>query len=369
VEVKLNRSDIKNKLDAVCQVTGSKMKFILSSVKIIKVADKLELHASNGTISIITSIKLTDNDNSEGGMVVNAKELASLVDSAPEKEIKLIERANTIDFVSGDFVAKLSKLPLTDYPEFKLNPPEDSVAIGFSVFREAITKVLAVVDENSSSLPLCGVYFKGMYVIASDGKMSTFATLPVGPILEVIVPVKLLNIVKGFERAEENILISVQGPSITFKYGDTLLAGQVVDAKYPDIVKAISAFKVDLSLKVDKTALLDVLDRATLFTSLSVNKAVPAIKFEIIPGKDKSTYRITSVVDGRQTVESHPCVSWTGDKFESTFNVLYLKRAVSFVQGEVVSIRLGMPSAEGRRMPIFVDEDDKGYHSVIMAMK
>lgn len=362
MEVKFNRADVKEKLRLACQVAGAKIVDAYSSVKLSKVGDVLDIRATNSIISIWTTVKLKGNDSSEGGVIVNAKELNALVDRAPDADMILKENEKNIEFISGSFKAKLSKLPVESYPDFKIESV-GAVKINFEFFRDAIEKASLYLSENGS---ISGIAFGEGYIMATSGIAVTIIKTDELSFPRVIVPADILNVVQGIKTDSDSIYMGVKDKSIVFQCGDVLITSRTVEGTYPDVLTPVEKFKTDLKLEVNRKEFLGMLGRAKLLMYANKEKPIStAIKIKVDKPNGVATYHTTfSNGEGNETTESYPCVGWDGEEFDCPFNMINLEGAVSLLKKGVVCMKLGLPNENGRKMPMVIEEDN--YRAVLL---
>ena len=304
MNIRIDKEILNFKLDNVAHAISSKSPLaVLTGVKIEATSKGLELVASNGEISIKTTIDAENIEIIEKGKVlVEGKILVSVVKAISNGTIQLQVVDSVLVVKGGRSEYKINIMDVDSYPniDFEAFEGMNSLNINSNDFLNIVKKVVISVSASEKKPILTGVNIKGengkIIFAATDAFRLSLYTLDkeTDTNFNIVVPGASLNELLKCSFEEGESTIKFFGNKFIFEIGSLTFMTRLLDGQYPDVSRLIPS-EFECSFEFNRFALLNATNRISIMSSDSSTKdkeiSHNAIKFTTI---SKSFVKIVS---------------------------------------------------------------------------
>jgi len=339
MNIRISQKKLLKNLENISKVVSTSLHLpALTGIIIEATESHVKLIASNGTLSTKVVIPLGDNALviEPGKILVPGKLFIDLI-KRQSNMITITSDENETTIVSEGKKASLNLLNINDYPAIVFENFGEDLTINASELKNAISKVAFAAAENDRR-----VILNGVNLVAKDGKLKLSATnsfrlaqttLDISNKDLDFNVVALAKSVKNFIPSEYDgeVILNITDSKIVTKIGNTKQSLSLIDGVYPDIGKLIPPLS-DQVLTVDSKEFIKYLDDAAVM-STDTYKVV-----QLYLAKDKAIIRSKRQEVGSSITTLSNC-KWNNGEFEISFNLQYMKDAISKYDG-VIDIHL-----------------------------
>ena len=284
---------------------------------------------------------------------------AGEIDFQLEKELLLYIRPvfQKIDF-------KLKSISAEKYPEIKEIPEDKYFEFSQDSFLDMISKTLFAVSTDETRYFMNGVYFEklddALIMVATDGRRLSYITKEADQKIEtfkgIIIPPKILNLLKKLLPGEGNITLAINEQNIFIRFNRHKLSSNLIDAQFPNYQRVIPQ-EQSHQIQVNRKALQDALHRV----SLLVEEKSRRILISIQPGN-----LVISSAEGDigMAKEEMPC-EYDGPEINIALNYIYLIDPLKECKEEYIKIEFTEKDKAITLRPIKA----KDYFHIVMPMQ
>lgn len=262
----------------------------LEGIKLSLTDNNLTLTGYNLELGITTTVNVTNNDNSNGEYIINARLFSDMVRKMPSDSINIIINKN------GDMKAhlkalntncKIAVLSAEDYPEFPDTSTGESVSIPQQILKNMIHQTIYAVSVSDIKPILTGELFdisNGEFnLIAIDGKRLAIRreTIPCTDSFKFVVPSKTLDEVSKLLKDDAQVQdckIVNTSRHITFQIDKYTIVSRLLEGEFHDYKRSVpTEFDTEVILKVKD--LTECLERCSLLIN-EKNRAPIRLNFK-----------------------------------------------------------------------------------------
>lgn len=301
---------------------------------VLLVADGDGLRVTSTDLNLQIAIRAECQVEAEGSTTVAAGKLHDIIrefDNGSQIEMKMV--GDHMQVASGRSRYKLKTIRSDDFPVF-VPSGGHTFSLPAADMLKAIGKVAYAQDSDAVVRPAyCGVNIETkdgqVFFVATDGKRIAWSSLPAPEGADVdsaILSTKLVNTLsKLLDGHEGDVELTFETGKIIVGLGDTILAGKLVEGKYPPW-RRILPDGDGKRLKIDAAALEAAVRRVALIAS----ERSRVIKLEL--ANDKLTISAESPEHG-VAIEEAPC-AWDEGDIALGFNSRFLLDTIYAVASE-----------------------------------
>jgi DNA polymerase-3 subunit beta len=366
------------------------MHFVCEKEPLVKeIAIAQEIISSRNTLSILSNVLLDTHDGlltvkatdlkvsfqtkiqvetrAAGSVTVFCDKLLGVLRSLPEGEIELkLEEDQTIYirpvFQKIDF--KLKSVPADKYPEIKEIPDESYFEFPQSEFLDMVSKTLFAVSSDETRYFMNGVYFEKtddhLVMVATDGRRLSLISKPmgsaVGEFKGVIIPPKILNLVRKLAPGEGNLSLAITEDNMFVRFDHHRISSNLIDAQFPNYQRVIPQSQQH-RLVVKRESLQAALRRV----SLLVEEKSRRIHLSIQPASLVVNSAEGEIGSAREEI---PC-EYDGPEMTIAANYLYLLDPLREASDESIGIEFTNPEKALTLKPV----PEKDYFHIVMPMQ
>lgn len=346
---------------------------IISSRNVLSILSNVLLEAENNTLTIkATDLKVGFETNipvevlEPGSTTVFCEKFLSIIRSLPDGEIefeqqeaRLIIRPLTkkIDF-------QLKSIASDKYPELQNIGDDQYFSIAQSDIIEMITQTVFAVSDDETRYFMNGVYFEkqegALVMVATDGRRLSYIKKDVsGQIPDfspVIIPPKILNLVKKLSSGEGEMQIAVSEKYIFIRFDNQSIFSNLIDGQFPNYHRVIPEQQPH-TIKLDKKAFMDALKRVSLLVEQKSRRIYLNVNEDII--------LLTSEESEIGIAKEEILCDYKGAETSIAMNYLYLEEPLKVIEGDTIAILF----SEAAKAISIVSEPQKDYLHIVMPMQ
>jgi len=354
-----------------------------------EIAIAQEIISSRNTLSILSNVLLESRDNmltiratdlkvsfqtqiavetkSPGSATVFCDKLLGVLRSLPDGEIELKLEDDMMIYIRPVFQKidfKLKSIPSDKYPELKQVGEETFFDFPQKEFLDMIGKTLFAVSSDETRYFMNGVYFEctdgRLIMVATDGRrlshIAKTAELPFGDLKGIIIPPKILNLVRKLAPGEGNLSLAIADNNLFVRFNQHRISSSLIDAQFPNYQRVIPQSQ-EHRLSVDREALLAALRRVSLLVEEKSRRIQLTVQPEAL---------VVSSSEGEigMAREEIPC-EYDGPEMTLAVNYTYLLEPLREASEERFTLEFSEPDKAISLRP----EPDKDYFHVIMPMQ
>ncbi len=361
-----SRDAILKEIGIAQEVISSKNSLsILSNVLLTASGGQLTLQATDLKVGFETTIPVEVSQ--EGKTTAFCDKLLNIIRSLPEGDVELDQSDPTmlrirplskkIDFqlrcIPADKYPELARIPETAYFDF---PQRD--------FTDMVSKTLFAVSDDETRYFMNGIFVEKrddtLAMVATDGRRLAFVSrkipIPIESLRGVILPPKILTIVRKLSSGEGNLSLALTEKNVFVRMEGKHLASNLIDGQFPDYRRVVPDAQKYRAI-IEKLPLEDALRRVSLLVEQKSRKVVFAIREGALTISSKeSELGVAS--------EEVPC-KYEGPEISFAVNCLYMIEPLREIGTETVSLEFSDVNKAITMKP----QPEDGYLNVIMPMQ
>lgn len=269
----------------------------------------------------------------------------------------------------GSFRGRVAGLVADQFPKQPQFPTgKAGVSVPLTVLQQMITRTVFAVTAENTRFSINGALMKagsqGLTLVATDGHRLAYVNRQVdaGGEIQALIPRKALLELVRLKAVDENeeATLALDGNYAFFRVGRRLLFSRTLEGTFPNYDKVIPQ-ENPVTVRADRRALLDVINRVALLTSDTVRLIV--MEFAGGVGTISTGGGASAAVLGEahETIETEQ----DGADVKIGLNHEYVRQFLSVLDTEKVEIRL----KDSTTQALFQPAGQTGYQYVVMPMR
>ena len=245
---------------------------ILSNVLLLASEKTLTIRATDLKVNYESSLPV--DVTTAGSITVFGDKLHGILRSLPDGEIEFEQRDDMVLRISPVFKNirfQLKGISADKYPPFQGADVEGSFPVAKQDLIEMISHTLFAVSDDETRYFMNGVYLEKqgdhITMVATDGRRLAYASKSmessVADFKGVIIPPKLLNILRRQAPREGEFLVAVSEREFHVRYDSQRLASNLIDAQFPNYQRVIPD-RQEYRLLIERAAFEEGLRRVAL---------------------------------------------------------------------------------------------------------
>jgi DNA polymerase-3 subunit beta len=336
---------------------------ILSNVLLDAKDNTLTVRATDLKVSFETSIPVEVSN--PGTTTVFCDKFLSILRSLPAGEIEFEEDdQNTLVirplFKKIDF--RLKTIGADKYPEIQLTTDSPYFEFSQADFVDMIGQTVFAVSDDETRYFMNGVYFETvdgkLTMVATDGRRLSFVSRgtdqPVGDFDGVIVPPKVLTLVRRLVSGEGPLSVAITDKHVYFSFDNLRVSSSLIEGQFPNYKRVIPDGQ-EYSLTVNREELLEALKRVSLLVEKSRRVYI---------GLDDGLLTVNSEESEIGLAKEEVSCNYDGPEMTLALNYVYLMDPLRVITEEEVAVHF---TESNRAISIYsVPEHD--YFHIVMPM-
>ncbi len=346
---------------------------IISSRNSLSILSNVLLSTQNGSLLIrATDLKVSFETiipvdiKTEGTTTVFCDKLLAILRTLPEGEVDF-EIVNGDRFVIKPLFAKidfrLKSIPADKFPELESAPQESFFDIPQIDFIEMISQTVFAVSDDETRYFMNGVYLENndekLLMVATDGRRLSYISikpdLAIPQFPGVIIPPKVLLLVKKLLSGQGQIALAITEKQVFFEFDNQKLSSALIEGQFPNYQRVIPEHQV-YEIIINRAKLNEALKRVSLMVEKSRRVLVILSAGTFTLMSEESEIGI-----GREEV---PC-NYEGPESKIALNFQYLSDPLKVIDSEEISLHF----TETFKAISLYSKPQKNYFHIIMPMQ
>ncbi len=365
------------------------MKFICDKAVILKeISVAQEIISSRNALSILSNVLLSAENNTllikatdlkvgfetkipvsvedPGNTTVFCDKFLGILRSLPDGEVefdssdgRLVIRptGKKIDF-------QLKSIAADKFPEIQEIEEDHYFPFPQKDLNEMISETIFAVSDDETRYFMNGVFMEQqegkLSMVATDGRRLSLigreVDANVGAFDGVIVPPKILQLIRKLSSGEGNLSLAVSDKNIYVKFDNQRISSTLIEGQFPNYRRVIPESQSQ-ELTVDRLELIEALKRV----SLLVEQKSRRVRLELADG----VLTLKSEESEIGVAQEEIACSYQGPAVSIALNYLYLSEPLRVMEDEKVSLRFTEPSKAISLYPV----PEKDFFHIIMPMQ
>ncbi len=362
------RENLKNSLTISERVIGKNLSLPVLSYFLIS-TEKGMLKITSTDLEIGVDVWVNCKIEKEGGVLVPAKILSSMVNNLVDEKLVLESKDNSLFVKTQNYEANIVGY---DTKEFPIIPKiKDGIAVVFDAqtFKNGLMQVVNASAINSNRIEINSVFLnysrKNLKIVATDTYRLAEKKIENQPLnkdsnpdFSIIIPLRSINELVRILENKEKISLLLDKNQIIFETEGVRLFSRLIDGNFPPYEQVVPK-KYETASKVKKQDLLNNLRLVGLFSGKD-NR----VNFKI----SENTIELNSQNSGQGENKAVIASENQGSDAQISFNYKYLIDGLNNIQSESVLIQFNTNSAT------IIKSADRGgdageYFYLVMPMK
>lgn len=336
---------------------------ILSNVLLDARDNTLVIRATDLKVSFETSIPVEV--STPGTTTIFCDKFLSVLRSLPAGEVEFEEDdENTFIirplFKKIDF--RLKTIGADKYPEIQLSSDSPPFEFSQSDFVEMIGQTVFAVSDDETRYFMNGVYFENvdgkLTMVATDGRRLSFISRgsdqPLHDFSGVIVPPKVLSLVRRLVSGEGPLSVAVTDKHVYFAFENLRVSSSLIEGQFPNYKRVIPDGQ-KLSLTVRREELLEALKRVSLLVEKSRRVYI---------GLGEGVLTVNSEESEIGAAKEEVSCTYDGPEMTLALNYVYLMDPLRVITDEEVAIHF----TEANKAISIYSVPERDYFHIVMPM-
>ena len=313
---------------------------VVANAMIIAQDDHITIRATDISVSLETTIPAEVIKPGESSIF--CEKLVGVVRSLPTGTIEFelfdnnsVSVKPVSDKMNVDFTMRT--MGSDQYPEVMVVPSDDYFDVNQGDLAEMIEQTIFASSDDEARYFLNGIFMElgegQLIMVATDGRRMAHIAKPVEstvqPFEGIIIPQKVLKLVRRLLSGEGTIGMAVSEKRIFFKLANQFLSSGLIDGQFPNYQRVIPKEHTQ-EIIVKKSDLLGALKRVSLFAETSQRIYIDLAANSMQLSSDK--------IDAGVAVEKIDCV-YSGTDARLAINYTYFLEPLQVMKSEDVCIR------------------------------
>lgn len=326
---------------------------------------RLTISATDLEIGIVVSVPA--NIEEEGMITVPAKTFFEIISSISRGKVSLYTEENNLYFKTDKVKTVFQTIKADEFPKLYEDKGEKIGELSAEMLEKELPSIVFSASSDSGRPALSGVMLgktkgkkSGFFMVATDGyrlslRKKSGDEEEDGE--ETLIPSRIMReLIQLKDEGSVTMYVSQKSNQILFEQEDTILAGRLIEAEFPNYQKIIPD-DYSSQITMDKEELLSAVKTSSIIARESAN----IIKFTL--SKKKLVVSASAPSVGETDIDVEAVLA--GEENEIAFNSRYVIEFLSNTQGEKVIFEMSGPLNPG----VFKIEGDPDFLHIIMPIR
>jgi DNA polymerase-3 subunit beta len=338
---------------------------ILSNVLLTAEAGLLTLQATDLKVGFESSVKVDVLDN--GTTTAFCDKLLNILRSLPEGDLEMEQIDSTMLRIkpkAKKIEFQLRCIPADKYPELARVSEESYFDFPQKDFIEMVSKTVFAVSDDETRYFMNGIFVEKkddvLVMVATDGRRLAYISrkipVPMENFRSVILPPKILMIIKKLSSGEGSLSLALTDKNIFVRMEGKNLASSLIDGQFPDYRRVIPDTQKHRAI-LNRGLLEDALRRVSLLVEQKSRKVVFSL--------NEGALTISSKESELGVASEEVACEYKGPEASFAVNCLYMIEPLKEMDCETVSLEF----SDVNKAITLKPQPEDGYLNVIMPMQ
>lgn len=364
----MERDQIVQEIQIAQEIISSRSNMsILSNVLLQAQENTLTVRATDLKVSFETTLSVTVTE--PGVTTVFCDKLLGILRSVPSGEIEFEQNPQSTGenfvirpkFKKIDF--KLRSIAADKFPEIQTQSSGGYFEFPQDQFIEMVSQTVFAVSDDETRFFMNGVFMEtneeNLVMVATDGRRLSYISQEVPKGISefdgVIIPPKVLNLVKRLAGGEGTLRMAVADKHVFFDFENHLISSALIDGQFPNYRRVIPETQ-HYSVVVDKNELVEALKRVSLLVEKSRR-----IYLDLSNGQMQIRSEESEIGIAREDI----AIDFEGPETTIALNYTYLVDPLRVIDSDTISIHF----TEANKAITIYSEPRGTYFHIVMPMQ
>ena len=346
---------------------------IISSRNSLSILSNVLLEAENNYLTIKATYlkvgfetRIAVSVDNPGSTTVYCEKFLGILRAMPEGDIVFNVENHKLDISSSDkkIDFQLKIIESDKYPALKGVSDDSFFPVPQKDFLEMVNQTIFAVSDDETRYFMNGVYLESrdsdIIMVATDGRRLSYIkkefTPPEGGFESIIIPVKILGLIKKLASGEGEFNIAISDKTLFIKFDNNSIYSNLIEGQFPNYQRVIPE-KQDHVAIISKSDFLSALRRVSVLAEQKSKRVFMSIK-------ENSLDIFTEESDIGAARETIAC-EYEGPDFRLVINYMYLLEPVKVIEEDDIAFRFTDPS----RAVTINSVPEKDYFHIVMPMQ
>ena len=346
---------------------------IISSRNSLSILSNVLLEADNETLKIkATDLKVSFETqipvevSQAGSTTVFCDKFLGIIRSLPDGDVEfnLADGRLLINPLFGKINFQLKSISSDKFPEIKEIGDDKYFELPQNSLIDMISHTVFSVSDDETRYFMNGVYLEHqegtLSMVATDGRRLSFIKKDLSTEIKdfdpVIIPTKILHLIKKLSSKEGNLYLAVSDKSIFVKFDNQKISSNLIEGQFPNYKRVIPEHQ-EFNINVNKNDLIEALRRVSLLIEQKSRRLYMTFSTGTITlNSEESEIGIAK--------EEINC-DYEGDGLTVALNYLYLLEPLKVIEEEEITIKF----TEANKAISIISVPEKDYFHIVMPMQ
>ena len=337
---------------------------ILSNVLLEADGDSLTIKATDLKVSFETRIPVVI--EAPGNTTVFCDKLLGILRALPDGDVNFLqEEGDRLLITDGKNINfQLHSISADKFPEIPETAEDAFFALPQKDFIDMIGQTIFAISDDETRYFMNGVFMeKGedrLIMVATDGRrLSYISNAPEGQVPEfdgIIIPPKVLNLVRKLASGEGEINLAVADKILYARFDNQKITSTLIDGQFPNYTRVIPENQ-DYEVQVNRVELIDALRRVSLLAEQKSKR----IYLSVTAGKLNLRSEESEIGVAEESIECR----YDGPESSFALNHVYLSDPLKVMNDDEVSMKF----TETNKAITLVSVPESSYFHIVMPMQ
>jgi len=337
---------------------------ILSNVLIEADDGILKIKATDLKVSFETQIPVEVSQ--AGSTTVYCDKFLGIIRSLPDGDVefKLSDGRLLINPLFGKINFQLKSIASEKFPEIMEIEDDKYFELPQTNLIDMISQTIFSVSDDETRYFMNGVYLEhqegNLSMVATDGRRLSFIKKNLNSEIKdfnpVIIPTKILHLIKKLSSAEGNLYLAVSDKNIFVKFDNQKISSNLIEGQFPNYNRVIPEHQ-EFSISVSKTDLIEALRRVSLLVEQKSRRIYLTFS--------NGTITLNSEESEIGIAKEEINCDYEGDGLTVALNYLYLLEPLKVIEEDNISIKF----TEANKAISIVSIPENDYFHIVMPMQ
>lgn len=338
---------------------------ILSNVLLEAENDALVVKATDLKVGFETRIPAVVEVS--GSTTVFCDKFLGILRSLPEGEITFEQNENerlSIKPLNKKIMFELNCISSEKFPELQSINDDNYFEFSQNIFMEMISQTIFSISVDEARYFMNGVYMEknenSLLMVATDGRRLSYISVDPETDMQdfngVIIPPKVLNLIKKLSSGEGSLSLAVTEKTIFVKFDNQKISSTLIEGQFPNFNRVIPESQ-DFNVILEKSSISEALKRVSLLAEQKSKRIF--LTFTEGNLNLKSEESEIGMAD-----EDIPC-DYAGEEIRLAVNYMYLMDPLKVIKEDKLLIQF----TESNRAVTMKCEPEGDYFHIIMPMQ
>lgn len=325
---------------------------IIASRNILSILSNVHIETKDGTLFIkATDMKLGFETSlpveifQDGSTTVFCDKLLGILRNLPEGEIEFEQKEGKL-YIKPRFKKvsfQLKSISSDKFPELQAIQDDSFFEISQSELSEMISQTVFAVSDDETRYFMNGVFLErkenSLAMVATDGRRLSYIVKPagegIGTFEGIIIPPKILMLVKKYLTGEGTIQMAVSDKNVFFKIGNQKYYSNLIEGQFPNYSRVIPQEQL-YQISLNKEDIAEALKRVSILVEQKSRRIYLRLSQDLL------------LLDAEEsdigTAKEEIICQYSGPDITIALNYLYLYEPLRVIAEDVIILEFSEPT-------------------------